>query len=239
MAKANGGETESLERLLGLARRVRTVVERAPGAGLAQSQLQAAEALCLRELRKRLARLDQDSKACRDQPPSPSASSAARSPGEALQGLMDRSLNQRPDKAECELFLQILDQLVPDEARIMAAVSDGSSIPVCHLDATNRIGSSSTRVISNASRVGNQAGVMLTDRVPYYLGHLQELGLLSTGPGDKSLASKYELIENDSIVREASSRIENDMSMRPRLTRSTLYLSPLGQKLWEVCQSAD
>lgn len=237
MPETSGGDTKPLDRLRGLMRRVRAVAEQAPGAGLAQRQLRAAETLCLQELRKRLERLDRDNEA--DQTAAPTRSTAARSPGGTLRGLMERSLNQRPDKAERELFLQLLDQLVPDEARIMAAVSDGGSIPVCHLDATNRLGTTSTRIIANASRVGNEAGVMLTDRAPYYISHLQELGLLDAGPEDKALASKYELIENESTVREASARIENEMGMRARLTRGTAHLSPLGQKLWEVCQPAD
>lgn len=237
MTETSGDASEPLKRIRGLAQRVRNLAERVPGAELAQRQIQAAETLCLQELRKRLERLDGGDDP--EQAPTTTTATAPRSPGNALQGLMDRSLNQRPDKAERELFLQLLDQLVPDEARIMAAVSDGSRMPVCHLDATNRLGTTSTRVLSNASRVGNEAGVMLTDRVPYYIGHLQELGLLDIGPEDKSLAAKYELIENDSTMREASARIENEMSMRPRLTRGTAYLSPLGQKLWEVCQSAD
>lgn len=237
MAETSGEKAEPFERIRGLAQRVRSFAHRIPGADLAQRQVQAAETLCLQELRKRLERLDEGE--TEDHLPSSTASTAARSPGSTLQGLMDRSLNQRPDKAERELFLQLLDQIVPDEARIMAAVSDGSSMPVCHLDATNRLGTTSTSVIANASRVGNEAGVMLTDRVPYYISHLHELGLLAIGPEDKSLASKYELIENDSTIRDASARIENEMSMRPRLTRGTACLSPLGQKLWEVCQSAD
>lgn len=237
MAETNGEDATPLERLRGLAQGARAAVERLPGVDLAQRQLAAAETLCLQALHKRLAQLDEGTEP--NQTSAPTGSSAARSPAGTLQGLMERSLNQRPDKAEQNLFLQLLDQLVPDEARILAAVSDGGSIPVCHLDATNRLGTTSNSVIAHASRVGNEAGVMLGDRVPYYVGHLHELGLLDIGPEDKSLATKYEMIENDSTIRDATSRIENEMHMRARLTRGTAYLSPLGQQLWEVCQSAD
>jgi len=150
---------------------------------------------------------------------------------------MERSLNQRPESAENQLYLRLLDQLLPDEARILAAASDDTPIAVCHLEAANRLGTTSIPVLSNASRVGNEAGVMLTDQVPNYIAHLRALNLLNIGSEDKNLGSKYELIENDSAFRKALAHIEEEMKLRPRITRATAFLSTLGRGLWQTCQT--
>lgn len=224
-----GNHFQGLGAIGALAERARGWAERLPGAAFAQRQARTVEELLLRELRKRLARLDGDS---------PGAQAGSRSPDDALRTLMERSLDQRPDTAERDLFLRLIDQLVPDEARIVAALSDGSRIAVCHLDARSRLGGTSIRVLSDASRIGSECGVMLTDRVPYYLEHLHELALLEAGPEDRSLGGKYELIETDSMVRAAITRIESEMKMRAQLTRASAALSPLGLKLWQACQPA-
>jgi hypothetical protein len=159
-------------------------------------------------------------------------------PAELFNDLLHRSVSQQPDTAKTELFLRLVEQLVPDEARLIAALSDGSRRAICHLDATNMLGTSSTRMLSHVSRLGVECGVMLAEHTHVYLGHLQALGLLLTAPEDKSLGTQYELIETDSRVREVIRHIETDLQLRPRISRQTIALSPLGGTLWSHCQSA-
>jgi len=157
-------------------------------------------------------------------------------PGALLTDLLDRSVSQQPETARTELFLRIVEQLVPDEARLVAALSDGSQRAICHLDAANLLGTSSTRMLGHVSRLGVECGVMLAEHTHFYLAHLQSLGLLLTAPEDKALGTQYELIETDSRVREVIQHIENDLQLRARIIRQTVALSPLGAALWSHCQ---
>jgi hypothetical protein len=47
-----------------------------------------------------------------------------------MHGLLDRAVGQNTASSRQELFHKILDQIVPDEARIISALSDGSTSPL-------------------------------------------------------------------------------------------------------------
>ena len=68
----------------------------------------------------------------------PTAVSAQEAPpseslGAKMRGLLDRALDQSTSGSQVELFHHILDQLVADEARIIGALSDGSSSPLVNV----------------------------------------------------------------------------------------------------------
>lgn len=219
----------------GLFKRWQRAADALPGARFLRRQAEAAEERALRLLRQKLNGISDSGQDASDLQTTP-GDSTRPNPAVRLQALIDRSLNLNPEQAEQLLYSQILDQLVPDEARILAALSDGGHIAICHVDATSRLGTHSERMLSYASRVGNEAGVILNDVVPYYLSHLVSLGLLETGPEDKTITSKYEMLETNSQVRKLSERIENDLGMKPRLVRHTARLSELGARLWQAGQ---
>ncbi len=72
-----------------------------------------------------------------------------------------------PDKSRDALYLDLLHALVPDEARILAALSDGSAYPVIHVGEPGAGGA--TYTLKNASTVGRAAGVSLPRHTPLYL----------------------------------------------------------------------
>lgn len=226
--------THSVSSLL---KRMRRTADALPGGRFLRHQAEAAERRALTLLRQKL---DQAGHPSSREPESNSGTHEQSQPGatavQRLQRLMERSLNLNPDQAEEELNQRLLDQLMPDEARILAALSDGGQIAICHVDATSRLGTHSERILSNVSRIGQEAGVILPHNVPHYIGHLLDLGLLETGPEDKNRGTEYEMIETQSLVRKRCEKIENEMSMKPRITRLTARLSPLGKNLWDTCQ---
>ena len=227
----------------GLLDRWLSTVESLPGARFVRAQVEGVEAQALRHLQKRMQQVNGGAEEFSD-PANGSHGSGAPShnpskpdsPAARLQRLIDRSLNTNPDRAEQEFYLQALGQLLPDEARILTALSDGGQVTICHVDATSRLGTHSERVLSNVSRIGVDAGVILTDNMPYYIGHLIDLGLIEIGPEAKGMESKYEMIETISHVRKTYERIENEMGMKPRLSRHTVRLSEIGIRLWQNCQ---
>ena len=228
-----------------LAGRAKNLAEAAPGADFFKAQAHQVEDLLLQRLKDRLDALNGGasySNAISDlAEPAVAASmqvvNSTLSLAERMAAMMDRSLNQTLETAQQALFSKLLDQLVPDEIRILNAMSDGSRFAVCNIEAVGLLGSGAIPVLENLSRIGNESGVMLNDTVPFYLGRLRSLGLVEMGPADKDATTKYDMIENDSVVRETTDKIEKEMKMKVRAVRKTVYLSPLGARFISTCRN--
>src|SRR5262249_28824530 len=134
-------------------------------------------------------------------------------------------------------FVTILKSLVPDEARILAVLSDGSAYPLIHVAEGSLVGASGRREVDNVSNVGRSAGMLWLDMVPAYIGRLRALGLVETGPEDPSAKIKYEMLETENAVRRAVERISQSSRQKPRIVRRTLRLSELGHALWAACRT--
>ena len=161
----------------------------------------------------------------------------AATPSAILSELLERSMEQTPEEAREHAFVTILRQLVPDEARILGALSDGGSHPVLHVTAASTLGASTRRLLSNVSSIGQAAGVQLREMTPHYISHLVELGLVELAPENPELALKYEILESNTQVREALAQVgRREKLSRARIVRRTVRLTELGRKLWVACQ---
>jgi hypothetical protein len=221
-----------------------------PGAKLVRRALDTVERRALHELKQRLEAMEVEPPspftprpkgAIEGDPPSPLSprpKGAHELPAEMLGELLARSIDQTPEDARRDAFVTILRQLVPDEARIVAALSDGGGHPVIHVTAGSTLGSSTRRVLSNLSPVGQAAGVQLREMTPHYLAHLLELGLVELTPEDPEQKLKYEILESATAVREAIAKIEGGAKMtRARIVRRTVRLTALGHDLWAACHA--
>src|SRR5687768_10346293 len=72
---------------------------------------------------------------------------------ERMSGLLARALEETPGTAELELFHRLVDQLTPDEARILGALADGQAVPLVHVFAWTRAGITGRATLENASLV--------------------------------------------------------------------------------------
>lgn len=163
----------------------------------------------------------------------PNAPETPVTPALLLRGLLDRSMYTSPDDSRDALYLSLLQALVPDEARIFAALSDGSAYPVVHV-AQPGVG---TPVVDlkNASSVGRSAGVSLPQHTPLYLTRLLGLGLVQIGPEASGMYDEYEMLLTDAAVSTAMARARR--GMRPaRVIRQTVRITDLGQELWEAAK---
>lgn len=153
---------------------------------------------------------------------------------EKMHALLSRALGQSTRSGQDELFHRILDQIVPDEARMISALSDGSSSPLVSVHALSRAGILGEALIENASLVGRTANVALPHLTPTYVGHLLSLGLVETGPEDETLKDEYQILLADPAVLKAIRR--GSIGPLPaRVEKRTLVLSQLGHALWEAC----
>jgi len=151
--------------------------------------------------------------------------------GSKMRELLDRALDNSTTSSQMELFHHILDQLVADEARIIGALSDGSSSPLVTVHDWTRRRVQGRAVLENASLIGRTANVALPDMVPSYVSHLLSLGLVELGPEDPDLKDDYEvLLAEPAVLRAIKSASRGPLAAK--VDKYTLTLSGLGQALW-------
>ncbi len=150
-----------------------------------------------------------------------------------MSALLVRALEQSTASGQDELFHRILDQIVPDEARIISALSDGHSSPLVNVHGLTAAGILGEALIDNACLVGRMANVALPHLTPTYVGHLLSLGLVEIGPEDDSLKDEYQILLAETEVL-AAVRAGSRGPVPARVVRRTLALSPLGRSLWNA-----
>jgi hypothetical protein len=155
-----------------------------------------------------------------------------------MRELLDRALDQSTSSSQVELFNHILDQLVADEARIIGALSDGSSSPLVNVYDWTRRRTPGRAVLENASLIGRTANVALPAMVPTYVSHLLSLGLVETGPEDEDLKDDYEVLMAEAAVLNAIKNASRG-PLTAKVDKFTLTLSGLGQALWEATMQQD
>lgn len=158
----------------------------------------------------------------------------SRSAREMMAALLEDALEHDALRSEQEFYTAVVKQLLPDEARILQALADGSAVPTVSV---YRRGSSDL-LLDNASLVGRTAAVTLPSRTTKYVAHLLHLGLVELGPEDKDNGVGYELVLADREVRPALN--EGALGKLPaRVERKTLRLSEHGRALWEATRPGE
>jgi hypothetical protein len=175
--------------------------------------------------------------------PAPEAAAAPVKPDpDSLNGkmtrLLDRALDQNTRGSQVELYHHLLDQLVADEARIIGALSDGSTSPMVNVFAWLSPRVPGRAVLENASLIGRTANVALPQMVPQYVSHLLSLGLVESGPEDPELATEYEVLMAESSVLAAIKSATRG-PLAAKVEKFTLSLSSLGASLWAATTGDD
>lgn len=166
----------------------------------------------------------------------PRSNDEAAHPAAAAQAMLERSLQQSAREARVELFARILDALVPDEVRILAALSDGGRAALLRVEP--RFARHGRRPpLGSASLIGRYAGIAVPRATSWYLMHLMELGLVEEGPEIPDLREDYDVLMAEPEVQAALSAAKGPLGPRP--VRASVSLSRLGKELWEECSVAE
>lgn len=215
------------------------VARQVPGVQRAEQEYARAEIAALRELARLLddaGRVDTGTRPVTADA-APAALSEPLTAAERMRDLLRRSMQHTPTESRHELHKLLLGELVPDEARILSALSDGSSYPMVHI-AEPGMGTYQRRVLENASSIGRAAGVALPDRTHLYVAHLRRLGLVESGEPDPSLTDEYDILLSDQVVRAAVAAVGRG-PRSARIVRRTIKASALGLELWEATQPGE
>ncbi|MBS64226.1 hypothetical protein [Salinisphaera sp.] len=218
-------------------RQAARAAEEWPVAGSAVRRFQDAETWAMAELKQRLDSMSDDTP---DSGRTRAAAVEGPAPREMMARLIAQSRGVDPEAARVWMYRQTLARLVPDQVAMLALLADREIAPLCHI-AAGRLpaGPVSVVVLSNASSLGRDAGVLLRDYVPQYMSELLALGVFEAGPEDDRLADQYELLMADTQLRNTMDRVRRDMRLYPRLQRFSVHLSDYGKALWQDCRPLD
>lgn len=205
--------------------RARRAAEGLPLAGEAFKRLRETEDWAVAELKHRMDSIGESaSRFVGDTEPGSAA--------ERMAALFQAAKQNSSAQARELMYTQVLEQMVPEQARILAVVAQDTPTVMCHVDAGAPVGPVSRRVLSYATAAGRDAGIVLRDDVPRLVEHMVMLGLVEAGPEKKGIKAQYEMLETEDCVRQAIIRIKDEGRLWPRVQRHTLVLTEFGADLW-------
>jgi hypothetical protein len=211
---------------------VEHVVNRMPAVLWVRSRIAEVERDALRSLSERLAQLNGAvpiTLLSSGPAPEGPALLRSRSPADEFAELLEEGEGQSPAEARRTAMLRIVRELVPDEARILRALADGSEFAVLQAYDGN------DHIVRNRSNVGRNAKVHAQELTSTYVTHLLGLGLVNVAPYEGTSLYEYELIEAEPEVREILGHYDHRKLMKPKISRQVLRLSPAGQKFCGLC----
>lgn len=157
-------------------------------------------------------------------------------PVQRFQELLEESTRLEADGRQ-GLAARLVADLVPDEARLLAALSDGgdfAALVVAERGSRGRPGATFVRT----STVGRAAGIREHDLLPVYLDRLEARGLLvivaSAGTGH---TRDHQVLQAEGCVTEALEDLRG-RGGRPRVDRCVVRLSALGRQVWDATRPA-
>lgn len=159
---------------------------------------------------------------------------ATATPETRMVELLDRSLRQSQNQSRQELYRQLINDLTPDEARILAKLAEGKGFPLVHVFQRGRNGHTAEPLLQNACLVGKIANVSLPHMTPLYVTHLLGLGLVEVVSKEAASADDFQILMADDAVLDACKRATRGPVL-PRVERHALKLSALGEELWGAC----
>ena len=144
--------------------------------------------------------------------------------------LLAQSADVRFDEDSHPAFSHILDELTPDEARMLRFLATEGPQPSVDVRTNRPFGVGSELVAAGLSMVGLQAGVRHLDRTRSYLDNLHRLGLVwfsrePVAPG------RYQVLEVQPEVAAALERA----GRAPKTIRRSIHLTPFGEDFCRTC----
>lgn len=144
--------------------------------------------------------------------------------------LLRRSADVRYEDVAHPAYSRILDELAPDEARLLRTFYIEGPQPAVDVRAAGTIPTTSELVAPGITMVGSLAGCRYLDRVPRYLDNLQRLGLIWFSREPIADLGRYQVLEAQPEVADALAQTK-----RAKTVRRSIHLTPFGIDFCEVC----
>lgn len=145
--------------------------------------------------------------------------------------LLRRSADVHEAEEGHPAYERILDDLSPDEGRILRLLALEGAQPALDVRSGLPIAAGSQLVAAGLSMIGAQAGSRHLERVPAYLNNLERLGLVWFSRESLEDPLRYQVLESQPEVVAARKRA----GRTGRTVRRSIHLTPFGQ---DFCDAA-
>jgi hypothetical protein len=150
-----------------------------------------------------------------------------RSRGEAL---LRASADVTLDDETHPAYARILDELAPDEARILWFLAAEGSQPAVDIRTAHLVGLGSQLVAEGLNMIGLEAGARYPERVASYLNNLNRLGLIWFSKEPIEDPVRYQVLEAQPDVLGALKS-----SRRAKSVQRSILLTPFGRDFCQAC----
>ena len=145
--------------------------------------------------------------------------------------LLRRSADVSFDEGTHPAYARILQDLAPDEARILRLLAIAGPQPSVDIrSGLLPLNATSELIASGLNMIGAEAGCRCQDDTPVYLNNLFRLGLIWFSREPLGDPLRYQVLESQPEVTEA---IEG--AGRARTIRRSIELTPFGKQFCELC----
>jgi hypothetical protein len=156
---------------------------------------------------------------------------ALRAYGEEL---LRRSADLELDDDSHPAYARILEELAPDEARILRLLVLGGDQPAVDVRSSPLLGLGSQLVAEGLNMIGAEAGVRHSERVPSYLNNLYRLGLIWFSKEPIEDPVRYQVLEAQPDVLGAIKT-----AGRAKSVQRSIRLTPFSRDFCQVCLPVD
>lgn len=154
-----------------------------------------------------------------------------RSLRERGEDLLRRSRDVWSDDETHPAYGRILDEVAPDEARILLLLLRGGPQPSVDVRTGGPVGMVSSSLLSaGLTMIGPRAGVRYLDEVPSYLNNLFRLGLVWFSREQLEDPLEYQVVEAQPDVLEAMHSVRF-----AKVVRRSIHLTPFGVDFCKTC----
>ena len=144
--------------------------------------------------------------------------------------LLRRSADLNHHEPAHPAFERILDELAPDEARILRLLAANGPQPSVDVRTVPALRVGSALVAPGLNMIGAEAGCRYLERVPAYLNNLFRLGLIWFSREALPEQERYQVLEAQPEVMGAMRA-----AGRARTVRRSIHLTPFGADFCETC----
>jgi hypothetical protein len=131
-------------------------------------------------------------------------------------------------------FARIIDQLAPDEARILKLLVNEGPQGIVYVNKAAPFGIGAREIARRLSMIGHEAGCLHIELVPAYLDNLVSHGLVAIRRDALEDELPYQVIEAQPEVIEALDQAGGTI-FRGQITRRSVHLTDFGRTFCQVC----
>jgi hypothetical protein len=131
-------------------------------------------------------------------------------------------------------FARIIDQLAPDEARILKLLVNEGPQGIVYVNKAAPFGFGAREIARRLSMIGHEAGCLHIELVPAYLDNLVSHGLVAIRRDALEDELPYQVIEAQPEVIEALEAAGGTI-FRGQITRRSVHLTDFGRTFCQVC----